>query len=380
MREGRPSRVSSADNPVYVLDAEEHAALRAIERGAVLRSAGVGAVSGLVCGAATVWAGSRWEITDATRLADLAAYWGFQGGVTIVASVAEIIYLYWDALISVRRLAHAAGLDLHGAPSVVGATRHGIATALARTALELPDPHAPVYGVDPRRESSAVALLLASIAYKAKIGVSTFVLKALVRRALGRIATRQLLAFAALPVNAIWNAVVTFLVLREARIRAMGPSAVEALVPDLIPDPSRLSIEARKSIARAAAAAIVRTECAHPNLVLFLRRILERVGPLGDRIVLDDTALFVEHARTLDEAERCIVIRVAIAGAVLDGRTGASETRLLTAIFAVLGERPDDATTSRVTREVAEVERLRRAFVHGRPFSIPRRQTARDLT
>ena len=151
-------------------------------------------------------------------------------------------------------------------------------------------------------------------------------------------------------------------------------------MPDLIPDPSRLSIEARKSIARAAAAAIVRTECAHPNLVLFLRRILERVGPLGDRIVLDDTALFVEHARTLDEAERCIVIRVAIAGAVLDGRTGASETRLLTAIFDVLGERPDDATTSRVTREVAEVERLRRAFVHGRPFSIPRRQTARDLT
>lgn len=362
--EGQEPRASHADNPIHVLDDAEHAALRAIERRAVLRSALAGVLSALVCGYAAVWAGDRYAVGEVVHARHLAAYWGIQGLVTIVASVVEIGYLYWDALVSVRKLAHAAGLDLHAEARGVGGRGSLVASALARAALELPDPDTPVHGVDPRRESSAVALLVASIVYKAKIALSTFLLKALVRRALGRFATRAILAFAAVPINAVWNGVVTFLVLREARVRAMGPSAVEALLPKLVPEPGALSIGAKRAVVRAAGAAIVRSEHAHPNLVLFLRRMIEHIGPLGDRVVLDDTKVFLDEAKTLSEDERKLVTRVVIAAAVLDGRTALSERRLLATVVTTLG---GQARSDEVLRKI---ESLRVAFVGGRHFAV----------
>ena len=40
----------------------------------------------------------------------------------------------------------------------------------------------------------------------------------------------------AVPVTAVWNGVVSWLVMREARLRAMGPSAAVALVDAVFDD------------------------------------------------------------------------------------------------------------------------------------------------
>lgn len=343
-------------NPVYVLDAREQALLRRIERRAVLRAALAGVFSALASAVTETIAGRHFGIDHAPSMRELAGFWGVYGLVTAVASVIEILYLYWDSLGAVRDLAHGAGLHLGDAD----AEANEVARALARAALELPDSHGPVLGVDPRRESSRWRLLFASVVYKLKVGLTSFVFKALVRRALGRFATRQLLAFAAVPVNAAWNAVVAFMVLREARIRTMGASAIVELVPRLLPEPSRLGEATRIAIARAVAAAMVRTQEAHPNLVVLLRQVLERVGPFPDAVVLDDTRLFLAHLVQLPRDEQAVVLRMLAAAAVIDGRISASERRLLTEALGTTGRSTD----------LSGVEDAARHFVRGQPFEL----------
>src|SRR5262249_51234454 len=140
--------------------------------------------------------------------------WTVIGGATAAASIVEISYLYWDGLRTVHELAREAGLELFPEGE-----RTAVAQAMARAALELPNPTAAVFGVDPRREASKLGLFFASIVYKLKISVSNFVMKALVRRAFARAFVRAWLPLVSVPVTAAWNGIVAWLILREARVR-----------------------------------------------------------------------------------------------------------------------------------------------------------------
>lgn len=80
------------------------------------------------------------------------------------------------------------------------------ATALARAALELPNRPDPRIPVNPYREASKAMLVAAAILYKLKIGLTNFLLKALIRRLGGRTLLRSWAPFVAVPVTALWNA------------------------------------------------------------------------------------------------------------------------------------------------------------------------------
>src|SRR5687767_9854564 len=98
--------VAGADDPIHVLNADEQRELRRIERRAVLRAATAGALSGAATAAAAIWA-HRFIGVDGTPLSagDGARFWLVVIGVTIVASIFEIGFLYWDALRSVHAMA-----------------------------------------------------------------------------------------------------------------------------------------------------------------------------------------------------------------------------------------------------------------------------------
>jgi len=66
-----------------------------------------------------------------------------------------------------------------------------ITSALARAALELPHPAKAEFGVDPLAEASKARLFIAGIVYKAKTGLSTFVLRLLLKRVLARVAGKH---------------------------------------------------------------------------------------------------------------------------------------------------------------------------------------------
>jgi len=235
-----------------------------------------------------------------------------------------------------------------------------VALALARAALELPNPPEPTLGVDPRREARGFQLAVASFLYKAKISFTNFLFKALVERALGRFATRGLLAFTAIPINAAWNVYVCWAVLREARIRVLGPSAAVELLDAVFDGAERPAPALLGVLHQALGAAVVRTSELHPNHAALIRALRGRYGAPAEGAVLDDPARFLAELARLSTEERRVALRVLAAAAILDGRLGRAERRLLREAYAAAG----------LPERLEHVEALRRAFVSGE--RIPR--------
>lgn len=345
-----------AGDAVHVLNPNERASMRAVVRGAIVRSAIAGALSGAISAASEVWATPL--APEGTPLWSAASlqFWAVVGAATGVAAVAEIAFLYWDILRSTHELTRAAGLELFGPNRKTSDA--ALVDALARAALELPNPILHERGINARREASKARLLLASLAYKAKVGVTSFLLKMLLRRVLARVLVRgtlqTLLPFVGVPVTAAWNALVTWWVLREARIRAMGPSASRELVDVVFGDAPALSLEGRVSAARAVAASIVRTQDLHPNLSALLDEVMAHVKDTG-KAELDDVGAFLSGLKALPPAELRLSLQVLAIACIVDGRFTEKEKRLWSDALAAAG-RPV---------EWQSIERLRAAFVRG---------------
>lgn len=340
-RQTAVAAVAPADDPIHLLTPEERAALRGIASGAIVRAAVAGALSGLASAVAAIMAHRAYPLEGLHKHADhFVVYWAWVGGVTIIASILEIGFLYWDALRSVHRMACAAGLKLgsgEGSNSQVD-----VMSALARAALELPNPLTPQAGIDPRREATAALIVLASLLYKAKIALTTFLLKALVRSALGRAAARTLLELIAVPVTALWNAVVCHYVLREALLRIFGPSAVFELL-DAVAAKDRISAQGWQVAVRAVASAVVRTRDFHPNHLAVLVALSQKAAS-SDLEQVDDTRRFLQELERLVPEEQSFVLHVLVTAAILDGRMTLAEKRLLKQAFAACGREPDFRT------------------------------------
>ncbi len=227
-------------------------------------------------------------------------------------------------------------------------------------------------GVDPRREASKLGLVLASVVYKLKISVSNFLIKAIVRRMLGRAFVRAWLPFVAVPITAIWNGLVAWLVIREARIRAMGPSAVIEMVSNVLSThPEPLSVDGQAAMLRAVASSIVRTRDLHPNLVALLTYAKSRVGDdagTPSTSALDDSRSFLAALHTLAPVEQVLVLEMLSVAAIIDGRVTPAEKKLLREARAACGR----------SRDLAATYRLRRAFVAGDALDVALlRDTAR---
>lgn len=342
---------------VHVLNPEERKALRGIERGMVGRAALAGAASGLIAAIADVLAYPLLGVDpESASIWQVAEFWLVVGPVIGVAAAFEIGFLYWDALRSVHELSRAAGLTLFDELDRDGEGPSDVATAMARAALELPNPQVGRWGIDPHREVSKLRLLAATVLYKAKVGVSSFLIKALLRRLAGRALLRVWLVFVGVPVTALWDAAVAFKVIREARLRAMGPSAAKELVRAIFEDhDAQFSDGAEAAILRAVGGSIVRTHDRHPNLLALLHELdAHHLGARAD-VILDDTALFLDGLGRLDGAEQEVVLRVLAVAAVIDGRLAKDECKLLAEAQRRCGREPD----------LKPIRKLLKAFVAG---------------
>jgi hypothetical protein len=156
--------------------------LRRFERGAIVRAGLAGALSGLVAamGALVVDYVDALGDNHVTRFI-LNYPEVFITIIAILATIVEVAYLY---VLGVR--------TIHELSERTEKTR--LATIqdqswefdLTRLALEIPFSKDPVFGINPMREASPLKTLMIGLAYKAKISITSFVAKALVKRVLGR--------------------------------------------------------------------------------------------------------------------------------------------------------------------------------------------------
>lgn len=123
---------------IHFLNDAERSALRRIERGAIIRSAIAGALSGGACAITEVMAQPLVPEHTPIFSANSLLFWGLLGSVTLVASVLELAFLYWDTLRSVHDLASEAGLPLSTHDR--SKSNDELVATLARAALELPNP------------------------------------------------------------------------------------------------------------------------------------------------------------------------------------------------------------------------------------------------
>lgn len=342
-----------SDDPIHVLNAVERAGLLRVTRGAVLRASLAGALNASATGLGAVFAARLLgPKPEHATLLQTVSYWGSFGGLALFAAVLEIGYLYWDGLRSVRALSLVAGLQIDAHENM------DVRFALARAALELPNAPDATFGVNPHREASRFQLATASLVYKLKVSVTNFMFKALIERALGRLATRTLLAFTAIPINAIWNALVCWFVLREARIRVMGPSAASQMLDVIFRSEAAPSEALITALHRALGAAVVRTSELHPNHLALMHALRTRVGEPRSGVEVDDSHAFLASLTELTLLERRTVLRLLAVAAILDGRLVKRERRLLAEAYAAAA----------ITPAMDHVERLRRAFVAGDPI------------
>jgi len=150
-------------------------------------------------------------------------------------------------------------------------------------------------------------------------------------------------------------------VLREARIRVMGPSAACEMLDVIFSDAPAPSPALLTSIHCALGAAVVRTSELHPNHISLMRELRQRFGEPAAGVEVDDTRAFLGSLPALSEAERRTVLRVLTVAAILDGRLAKRERRLLIEAYEAAAIKP----------ALDHVELLRRAFVSGDPILGP---------
>ncbi|MFN8258228.1 MAG: hypothetical protein U0W24_21245 [Bacteroidales bacterium] len=320
------------DNRTYILDQAERDKINKIERQAIVNAVSAGIISTLVSGLAGFLADPLMDVPGSLFSDANIIYWSVVLGVTIVASLIEIMYVYYDVMQKSFALASAAHLRLFPG----GEDKKEIVASIVRAALELPNKKDSDLAIDPKRESSKVLILLGSVLYKLKISLSSFLFRAFIKRMMGRAISRAWLNFMAIPVCAFWNGMVCWLVMREVKIRVLGPSAAMEVVNKINKTDEKLSSEARLAILMSIGSCIVKTADLHPNLEIMYRSVLEHIKEFEDKTT-DDPILFLEQLKKLNNAEKKIVLEVLIYSSIVDGKITVKEKELLEKAYHICG-------------------------------------------
>lgn len=358
-RHERDNPTPAGDEIVHILDDGERARIRAFARRMILIAFGIGAASGLVSSIASFLLAVP-EGTETTFWEDVSDF-AIVNVVTIVATMIEVAWLYRFALQTVHRIAREAGIRL--APKADDPDldeRRAVALALARTALELPNPPKNAFGIDPYRGMSRLRLVVTVIFYKLKISLTNFVLRILIRRIGGRAIVKAYLTFTDVLVTGAWDAWVAWRMTRQARIRALGPSACESLIGEIVEQEGELRPQIYDAMMRAVAATIVRDHDVHPNLLALMRAIVRRSG-VAQVPDLDAPDAFHAALERLDVRERLLVLEVLVLATFPDGDVSRAEAELLEVVLARAGRRLDRVRLMRVCKAFVRGDAIPRA-------------------
>jgi hypothetical protein len=244
--------------------------LSRVQRRAVWLAVIIGLVSGGLIGGSEIYVrqGLLDGAEDRMSWQEQLPAWGVFLAFAGVVSLVEILILYWLAL---RAIADIYGIAGTAPPR---ADARAVEQGLARAGLEFPNPRDSVYGIDPYAYVPSWQLTALALLYRMKVGISSFLVRLLFRRVLSRVLVRGLIPLLAGPLYAIWNAIITWRILREARIRALGPAAVDEFMDEFAPDDRSLDKRLCKGLLHGVAEMMMRARDAHPNYVILLSRLV----------------------------------------------------------------------------------------------------------
>jgi len=303
----------------------EAAGMQRLIRWSVAWAAVAGIVSGSMIGGLETWIhlgvldGDTGDAGWREQLPIWAGFFAFAG----LISAVEILFLYVLTIHGTAKLSNRSGIALghDGYPAL-------FSQGLVRAALDLPNPRVLVYGVDPYAYMPGWWIATRNIAYKMKVGVSSFLLRIFLRRVMGRMAIRGLIPLIAGPLYALWNAIIVWRTMNEARLRTLGPFAVEDLLRQVSGEEERPGPEAVEVIMHGVGEMLMRGHDAHPNQVLLLSRLRQDFNCEGEALDVDwerqRTAL-----RSLESGEQEAALNLLTLSSILGRRTYRQQKKFL---------------------------------------------------
>ncbi|MCG6113912.1 MAG: hypothetical protein MEQ84_01830 [Mesorhizobium sp.] len=325
--------------------------LARVRRNAVIWAVVSGLLSGAIIGGSEAWLrlsyqGGIESLPFWDQVPYWAAFYAFVGVVTIV----EMAFLYWNALDATARIN-----ALLGAPLDEQDRSELLSVGLARAALESPNPHHVVHGVDPYALMPRWRLIAQNLLYKLKVGASSFIMRIVMRRLFARAALRGFIPLLAIPLYAVWNAWITWRIIDEVRLRALGPGAIDTVVDIVKTQEGGLSDKATDILLHGVAETVMRGYDAHPNYILLVERLVDEVDPDREEIETD-----WENDRDrldrLSDGEKTIVLDVLTLATVLAGRPRRAQRDFLKDAHEQAGRKFDPQA----------LKKLAKAFTAGR--------------
>ncbi len=305
-----------ADNPSPLTDDLIKTRTSQITRYAVLLS--------FIAGALTTTPAVIFEIYYQHDFIPL-SYYLWLGIITIIMLMLELGYLYWLAIKSVHDITHMLGYqEMEHDPLLPSA--YAIPNLMSRAALELPDPIVKHLGIDPNAHISKRKLLLLGLLYKAKVMLTSLILKIVLRKIAARFGVRMGFIWITIPVTAIWDAYVTYKVINDAKVRLFGYSLATYVIHDVLTAErlQRFSPLAQEGTLRVFAAIIVLAENYHPNNMMIIMRLSKVINIEENSNYSDWKTLLSILDKVTDEERECLRILLCIAAA-FDGKLSKME-------------------------------------------------------
>jgi hypothetical protein len=279
----------------------------------------------------TVWVELTYQDTMGST-----AYYLLYGSVLAVMLFVELAVLYWLGLKTVFSLACLTGHNQILEESCLPVD-DSVPNILTRAALEVPDPIIHYLGIDPLRHLSKSKLFLVAALYKAKVILSSMVVKYLLIRIAGKGEARATFSWVAIPITGLWDAYTLYKVAQEARLRLFGHKLAEHIITNILTDDmiAQLSPVVREGAVRAVATMMVLAQNYHPNVLVLLIKLCDTFE-IKEHSEYDNWDDFLSILDQVSEPERYFLLDLLSVSAAFDGHLSRLEKHHLPEAFKEL--------------------------------------------
>ncbi|MGZ4980594.1 MAG: LBF_2804 family protein [Methylobacter sp.] len=290
------------------------------------------AIIAFAIGALTTFV-SIWVTWNYQGVLETTTYYFLYGSALAVMLFIEFTVLYWLGLKTVYSLACLTGHNQIFDDSGLS-VNEALPNILARAALEIPDPIIDYLGIDPLKHLSKSKLFLIATLYKAKVILSSMIVKDLLIGIFGKGEARTAFSWVAIPVTGLWDAYTLYKVAREARLRLFGNKLVEHIVSNILTHDmiAQLSPTAREGAIRAVATMLVLAQNYHPNLLVLLVKLCNTFE-IEEGNEYDNWEDFLLVLDQVSESERYFLLDLLSVSAAFDGQLSRLEKHHLPEAF-----------------------------------------------
>jgi len=259
-------------------------------------------------------------------------YYALLSVITLVLLVIEVGILYWVGMRTTYTLAHLTGYD--GDKESDLPPEYDLKKMMVRSALELDEPSVNYLGINPHKNISKTWLVFSALLYKAKVVLTGIVIKLILRKVAARYGLRVSFVWVAIPVTAIWDAIVIYYVIKDARLRLFGYHLSKYIIDEILTDEliESHSAHVREGTIRAVSTIMALSGSYHPNNIILLIRLSQNFD-ISEKRDYDDLDKLLEHLKSASAEEKHLLKILAGIAASFDGKIKKSEQSALVQIF-----------------------------------------------